>query len=460
MQRNRAIPNDLELEQIALGGMLIDKRGVPEFIELVKDTNVFYHSQNAVIYEAILSLYKDSQPVDLATVRIALQQAGKLQQSGGGAYLVSLTEMVSSSANIQQHALILIQLYVKRKSIEIAGELREQAYEEDTDIFELLEGSYRELDRISDWLSIKQPKVLGDYLTEVLKVRSERAGVPCAIRDLNLKFNGYQPSALTVIAGRPAMGKTAYVLNEALHQARMGYPVGFFSLEMSAEQLTARLFANFAQINSDHLSNGKMTPSELEEAGKYREPFSKLPLYIDDEPYLSLLSLKIKAKKWVRDKKVKIIYIDYLQLISNPLKGRTRDQEISEISRNLKGLAKELNIPIIALSQLSRSVETRGDKRPMLSDLRESGAIEQDADNVLFLYRPEYYKIPQWDDGAPTANEVEIIIAKYRNGGDGSVIAGCQLQFMQFFERYRNIGINVHQENNIPKIDPKNNSPF
>ena len=192
MQSNRAIPSDLELEQIALGGMLIDKRGVPEFVELVKDTNVFYHSQNAMIYEAILSLYKDSQPVDLATVRIALQQSGKLQQSGGGAYLVSLTEMVSSSANIQQYALLLIQLYVKRKSIEIAGELREQAYEEDTDIFELLDDSYRELDKISDWLSIKQPKVLGDYLTEVLKVRSERAGVPCAIRDLSALIPLYE----------------------------------------------------------------------------------------------------------------------------------------------------------------------------------------------------------------------------------------------------------------------------
>lgn len=460
MQNNRTIPSDLELEQIALGGMLIDKRGVPEFVELVKDTNVFYHSQNAVIYEAILSLYKDSQPVDLATVRIALQQAGKLQQSGGGAYLVSLTEIVSSSANIQQHALILIQLYVKRKSIEIAGELREQAYEEDTDIFELLEGSYRELDRISDWLSIKQPKALGDYLTEVLKTKAERAGIPTAVRDINLKLNGYQPSDLVIIAGRPAMGKTAYALSDALHQARMGYPVGVFSLEMSARQLTARLFANYAGIDSNKLAIGTLSQSEMDVAVSLRPSFGKLPLYIDDEPFLTLLSLKIKAKKWVREKGVKIIYIDYLQLISNSQRGRTRDQEISEISRTLKGLAKELDIPIIALSQLSRGVEARGDKRPMLSDLRESGAIEQDADNVLFLYRPEYYGIPTWEDNTPTANEVEVIIAKFRNGTTGGIIAGCQLQYMRFFERGGTNNPFPSQEKELPKIDPKNNSPF
>jgi len=460
MQSNRTIPSDLELEQIALGGMLIDKRGVPEFIELVKDTNVFYHSQNAVIYEAILSLYKDSQPVDLATVRIALQQSGKLQQSGGGAYLVSLTEIVSSSANIQQHALILIQLYVKRKSIEIAGELREQAYEEDTDIFELLEGSYRELDRISDWLSIKQPKALGDYLTEVLKTKAERAGIPTAVRDINLKLNGYQPSDLVIIAGRPAMGKTAYALSDALHQARMGYPVGVFSLEMSARQLTARLFANYAGIDSNKLAIGTLSQSEMDVAVSLRPSFGKLPLYIDDEPFLTLLSLKIKAKKWVREKGVKIIYIDYLQLISNSQRGRTRDQEISEISRTLKGLAKELDIPIIALSQLSRGVEARGDKRPMLSDLRESGAIEQDADNVLFLYRPEYYGIPTWEDNTPTANEVEVIIAKFRNGTTGGIIAGCQLQYMRFFERGGTNNPFPSQEKELPKIDPKNNSPF
>ncbi|EGD33319.1 replicative DNA helicase [Capnocytophaga sp. oral taxon 338] len=456
----RQMPNDLNLEEIVLGGMLIDNRGVSEFVEVVKDTNVFYNQKNALIYNAILSLYKDSQPVDLVTVRIALQKKGKLKEAGGGAYLVALTEKVSSSAHIYKHALILMQLYVKRKSIEVGYHLTEQAYDEDMDIFELLDSSYKELDKVSDWLSIKQPKEIGDYLTEVLKTRAERQVVPMAIRDLNLKFNGYQMSDLTVIAGRPAMGKTAYALNDALHQARLGYPVGIFSLEMSAQQLTSRLFANFAQIDSSKLFSGTLTPSEMEVAVEHREAFNKLPLYIDEEPFLSLLSLKIKAKKWVRDKKVKIIYIDYLQLISNPLKGRTRDQEISEISRTLKGLAKELDIPIVALSQLSRSVDSRTDRRPQLSDLRESGAIEQDADNVLFLYRPEYYKIPQWEDNTPTDNEVEINIAKFRNGSVGRVIAGCQLHYMRFFERYGNVSINTYQENSFPKIDPKNNNPF
>lgn len=458
--QNKKTPNDPELEEVVLGGMLIAQQGVSEFVEVVKGTNIFYNSKNALIYDAILSLYKSSQAVDLMTVRSELQKTGKLKEAGGGSYLVELTEKVSSSAHMQYHAMLLMQLYVKRKSIEVGNTLTDNAYDEDTDIFELLDNSYKELDKVSDWLSIKQPKDIGDYLTEVLKPKSERAGVPTAVRDINLKLNGYQQSDLTIIAGRPAMGKTAYALNDALHQARLGYSVGIFSLEMSARQLTARLFANYAGIDSNKLAFGTLSQSEYDVAAGLRSSFSKLPLYIDDEPYLSLLSLKIKAKKWVREKKVKIIYIDYLQLINNNLKGRTRDQEISEISRTLKGLAKELDIPIIALSQLSRVVETRGDKRPMLSDLRESGAIEQDADNVLFLYRPEYYGIPQWEDNTPTTNEVEVIISKFRNGTTGGIIAGCQLQYMRFFERGGNVSMNIHQENNLPKIDPKNSTPF
>lgn len=458
--QNKKTPNDPELEEVVLGGMLITQQGVSEFVEVVKGTNIFYNSKNALIYDAILSLYKSSQAVDLMTVRSELQKTGKLKEAGGGSYLVELTEKVSSSAHMQYHAMLLMQLYVKRKSIEVGNTLADNAYDEDTDIFELLDNSYKELDKVSDWLSIKQPKEIGDYLTEVLKPKSERTGVPTAVRDINLKLNGYQQSDLTIIAGRPAMGKTAYTLNDALHQARLGYPVGIFSLEMSARQLTARLFANYAGIDSNKLAFGTLSQSEYDVAAGLRSSFSKLPLYIDDEPYLSLLSLKIKAKKWVREKKVKIIYIDYLQLINNNLKGRTRDQEISEISRTLKGLAKELDIPIIALSQLSRVVETRGDKRPMLSDLRESGAIEQDADNVLFLYRPEYYGIPQWEDNTPTTNEVEVIISKFRNGTTGGIIAGCQLQYMRFFERGGNVSMNIHQENNLPKIDPKNSTPF
>ena len=458
--QNKKTPNDPELEEVVLGGMLITQQGVSEFVEVVKGTNIFYNSKNALIYDAILSLYKSSQAVDLMTVRSELQRTGKLKEAGGGAYLVELTEKVSSSAHMQYHAMILMQLYVKRKSIEVGNTLADNAYDEDTDIFELLDSSYKELDKVSDWLSIKQPKDIGDYLTEVLKPKSERAGVPTAVRDINLKLNGYQPSDLVIIAGRPAMGKTAYALSDALHQARLGYPVGIFSLEMSARQLTARLFANYAGIDSNKLAFGSLTQSEMDVAVSLRPSFNKLPLYIDDEPFLTLLSLKIKAKKWVRERKVKIIYIDYLQLISNNQKGRTRDQEISEISRTLKGLAKELDIPIIALSQLSRGVETRGDKRPMLSDLRESGAIEQDADNVLFLYRPEYYGIPQWEDGSPTANEVEVIISKFRNGTTGGIITGCQLQYMRFFERGGQYNSFLHQENNLPKIDPKSNTPF
>ena len=308
--QNKNIPHDPELEAIVLGGMLLESRGVVEFIEVVKDTNVFFSQKNALIYDAILSLYKSSKSIDLMTVRAELKQMGKLKEAGGDSYLVALTERVSSSAHIQNHAILLMQLYVKRKSIEVGYNLAEQSYEEDTDIFEVLDNSYKELDKISDWLSIKQPKEIGDYLTEVLKPRAERDSIPMAVRDINLKLNGYQPSDLVIIAGRPAMGKTAYALSDALHQARMGYPVGIFSLEMSARQLTSRLFANYAGIDGNKLAFGSLSPSEMEVAASFRPSFGKLPLYIDDEPFITLLSLKIKAKKWVREKGVKIIYID------------------------------------------------------------------------------------------------------------------------------------------------------
>lgn len=433
--QNRPKPNNTDLEEVVLGGMLNEQRGIAAFVEVVKDTNVFYNPKNAIIYEAILSLYKTSKGIDILTVSDVLRRRGKLKEIDGSAHLVFLTQKGYSSAHIEYHAQILLRLYVRRKSIEAGYELMEKSYDDETDVYEILDNSYKELDKVSDWLSIKQPKEIGDYLEEVLKPKSERGGIPMAISDVNIRLNGYQPSDFIVIAGRPSMGKTAYALNDALHQARLGFPIGIFSLEMNARQLTARLFSNYAGIDSNKLSFGTLSKSEIDTAVRQQPSFSELPLYIDDEPSLSLLSLKIKAKKWVREKNVKAIYIDYLQLINNNQKGRTRDQEISEISRTLKGLAKELDIPIIALSQLSRNVDTRADKRPMLSDLRESGAIEQDADCVIFLYRPEYYKIDQWEDSTPTTNEVEVIISKFRNGTTGGVIAGCQLQYMRFFER-------------------------
>lgn len=433
--QNRPKPNNTDLEEVVLGGMLNEQRGIAAFVEVVKETNVFYNPKNAIIYEAILSLYKTSKGIDILTVSDVLRRRGKLKEIDGSAHLVFLTQKGYSSAHIEYHAQILLRLYVRRKSIEAGYELMEKSYDDETDVYEILDNSYKELDKVSDWLSIKQPKEIGDYLGEVLKPKSERGGIPMAIRDVNIKLNGYQPSDFIVIAGRPSMGKTAYALNDALYQARLGFPIGIFSLEMSARQLTARLFANYAGIDSNKLSFGTLSKSEIDTAVRQQPFFSELPLYIDDEPSLSLLSLKIKAKKWVREKNVKAIYIDYLQLINNYQKGRSRDQEIGEISRTLKGLAKELDIPIIALSQLSRKVDDRPDKRPMLSDLRESGAIEQDADCVIFLYRPEYYKISHWEDNTPTTNEVEIFISKFRNGTTGGVIAGCLLQYMRFFER-------------------------
>ena len=439
LEKGKIPPQNLELEEAVLGGMLIDKRGVDEVIDILSD-EAFYVPAHQKIYTAIDRLFKDSKPIDMLTVREQLLKDGTLKEIGGAAYLVYLTEKVSSSANIEYHARILMQKYIQRRLIKMSNEVIEEAYNDETDVFHLLDSAEEKLFSITQGNITRTSESAHNLVLQAIRKieelhnrKEEFSGVPSGFTKVDELTAGWQPTDLIIVAARPAMGKTAFTLSMARNIAvDSKIPVAFFSLEMSSIQLITRLISSETGISSDKLRTGKLTEEDFERLTHKTQSLLEAPLYIDDTPSLSIFDLRAKARKMVSQHDVKIIFIDYLQLMTANASGKgvgNREQEISTISRNLKALAKELALPIIALSQLSRNVESRlGHKRPQLSDLRESGAIEQDADIVTFLYRPEYYKLDTWDDpdASSTANQAEFIVAKHRNGG----LDNIRLQFI------------------------------
>lgn len=477
LEKGKLPPQDVKLEEVVLGAMLIDDRGVTDAIEVLgKSKKVFYKDNNQIIYNAIVEMFEDRNEIDLLTVSSKLKSINKLDEIGGEVYLVNLTQKVSSAAHIEFHCRILLQFFVKRESIKMASKIIEQAYSEETDIFDLLADSHKSIDDVSQSL-IK--KIASDFKTIVSKLfddsEKNTPGIPSKLRKLNNKFNGYHPTDLTIVAARPGMGKTALILNEAKHQAIQEIPVGIFSLEMGAIQLAGRMLSEFCEINSSNIKKNTLNDFEKRRMRDMRADFEKLPIYINDTAAITPLEMRLQIGKWVRDFGVKIIYVDYLQLMSasGVNKSGNREQEISYISRSLKAIAKEFNIPVIALSQLSRAVETRGGmKRPILSDLRESGAIEQDADNVMFLLRPEYYKIDEWDDDerTPTKGQCEINIAKSRGDELGQTVVAVDLQYMRFkdleepFEKDLPPPPNHNPTNDdwddLPDAEPEDDTPF
>ena len=468
LEKGKIPPQNLELEEVILGGMLIDKRGVDEVIDILSD-EAFYSPAHQKIYAAIYKLFKDSQPVDMMTVREQLLKDGNLKEVGGGAYLVYLTEKVSSSANIEFHARILNQKYIQRRLIKMSNEIIEEAYDDETDVFDLLDSAEGKLFSITQGnitrtsesareLVIKARK----KIVELHNKKGEFSGIPSGFTKIDELTAGWQPTDLIIVAARPAMGKTAFTLSMARNIAvNSKIPVAFFSLEMSSIQLITRLIASETGISSDKLRTGKLSDDDFEQLNKKIQSLLDAPLYIDDTPSLSIFDLRAKARRMVSKYGVKIIFIDYLQLMTANTSGKiggNREQEISAISRNLKALAKELDIPVIALSQLSRNVENRpGHRRPQLSDLRESGAIEQDADIVTFLYRPEYYKLNTWDDTeqTPTANQAELIVAKHRNGG----LDNIRLQFVNgvFSNLSNNLSLQQEERQQIQSYNSRYN---
>lgn len=428
LEKGKLPPQAVDLEEVVLGALMIHRKSVDEIIDILHP-EVFYKPAHQYIYDAMYTLFKDSQALDLLTVSNQLKKNGKLELAGGDFYLIQLTQKVSSSAHIDFHARIILQKYIQRQLIKISTEIIEDAYDESTDVFDLLDSAESKLYDVAQGI-LKRSSETAQSLVIQAKKRIEEiankeglSGVPSGFPALDKLTSGWQPSDLIIIAARPGMGKTALTLSMARNIAvDHNIPVAIFSLEMSSIQLITRLISSETHLSSEKLRTGNLQKYEWEQLNVKVKDLEKAPLYIDDTPSLSIFDLRAKARRLASQFGIKIIIVDYLQLMSagGSNKSGNREQEISTISRNLKALAKELDIPVIALSQLSRAVETRGgSKRPLLSDLRESGAIEQDADIVSFIYRPEYYKLEQWDDdeGAPTAGQAELIIAKHRNGG-------------------------------------------
>ncbi len=446
LEKGKLPPQAIDLEEVVLGAMMIDKKGVDEVIDILS-ADVFYKQSHQHIFEAIHMLFENSEPVDLLTVASQLKKSSTLEAAGGEFYLVQLTQKVSSSAHIEFHARIILQKYIQRSLIKISNEIIEESYDETTDVFDLLDTAESKLYEITQG-NIKRSSETAQQLVIQAKKKIQEianreglSGIPSGFDRVDKLTSGWQPSDLIIIAARPGMGKTALTLSMARNMAvEHNIPVAFFSLEMSSVQLITRLISSETGLSSEKLRTGNLEKHEWEQLNVKVNGLEKAPLFIDDTPSLSIFDLRAKARRLSSQHGIKLIMIDYLQLMTagGSQKGGNREQEISTISRNLKALAKELAIPVIALSQLSRAVETRGgSKRPLLSDLRESGAIEQDADIVSFIYRPEYYKIEEWDDEerSPTEGQGEFIVAKHRNGGLDEI----RLKFVGHLGRFENL---------------------
>jgi replicative DNA helicase len=445
MPQAKVPPQAIELEKAIIGAMMIDKRGVDEVIDLLFP-EVFYLPEHQEIFTAIISLFEEGDPVDIFTVVEKLKERGTLQQVGGEYALITLSNLVPTAAHIEYHSRIILQMYVKRKLIEISGEITEKSFDETVDVFDLLDDAEKKLFEVSQG-SLKRGTVeISSVVTDVkaqleqLAKQEGLSGISTGFLTLDDYTSGWQPGDLIIIAARPGMGKTAFVLSMARNMAvDHKVPVAIFNMEMTSAQLIKRLFSIETEIPADRFRSGKLSDMEWNLLNNKMDRISGAPIYVNDSSMLSIFDLRAQARRMKSQYDIGIIIIDYLQLMtaqSGNKGGTNREQEISTISRNLKALGKELGIPVIALSQLSRKVEERADKsghkRPMLSDLRESGAIEQDADIVTFIYRPEYYKLELWEDDTPTDNQAEFIIAKHRNGKTGNIRLRFEGQFGRF----------------------------
>lgn len=440
----KLIPQATDLEEAVLGALMLEKDAYSVICDILRPES-FYDHRNQLIYEAIVALGASQRPIDMLTVTNQLRANGTIEDAGGAMRISQLTAGVTSAAHVEYHSRIVAQKYIARQLITFANTINEQAYDETIDVDDLLNQTEGQLFNLTQ-NNVKSDVVQIDpVVTEALKqvqIAANRdtglSGLPTGYTELDKITSGWQPSDLIIIAARPAMGKTAFVLSMAKNMS-VNYqnPVAVFSLEMSKLQLVNRLLCNVCDIEGEKIRSGRMSASELTQLNTRANQLYTTPLYIDDTPSLSVFELRTKARRLVREHGVRIIIIDYLQLMNaSGMKFGSREQEVSTISRNLKQLAKELSIPIIALSQLNRSVESRSDdKRPQLSDLRESGAIEQDADIVCFIHRPEYYTRSKTDaEGNNIEGLAEFIIAKHRSGSVGDV----KMRFVAKYARFQN----------------------
>ena len=423
-----------------LGALMLEKEAVNEVIDILTP-DAFYLDKHQKIFAAIKDLFGKSEPIDILTVTNELKQRGELEMVGGAYYISKLTNRVVSAANIEYHARIIMQKHIQRQLILISSDMIHEAFEDTSDVFDLLDKAENNLFQISENNLRRSYDSMQDLVSKAIKeiqnaknADDKLRGVPSGYTALDQITQGWQKSDLIILAARPSMGKTAFALNLARNAAvDFHRPVAFFSLEMSSVQLVTRLISTETSLTADKLRSGDLAEYEWQQLNTKVTPLTDAPIYIDDTPQLSIFELRAKCRRLKQQHDIQMIFIDYLQLMTaKGDKGLNREQEISTISRSLKSLAKELEIPVLALSQLSRSVEQRpGSKKPILSDLRESGAIEQDADMVMFIYRPEYYKDSVDDQDKPKGYSI-IDIAKHRNGKLGEV----ELRFVGQYARF------------------------
>lgn len=461
----RIQPRDTDIEEAVLGALMLEKDAYTTVCDILKPES-FYDPANQKIYEAIQSLGASQHPIDMLTVTERLRLNNTLDEVGGPIYISELTSRVASGAHIEYHARIIAQKYLARELISFATQIEAKAFDESNDVDDLLQEAEGKLFEISQ-RNVKKDVTQIDPVIEQAITQIEAAaqqtsglsGLQSGFHDLDKITSGWQKSDLIIIAARPAMGKTAFVLSMAKNMAvTYNIPVAVFSLEMSNIQLVNRLISSTCEIEGSKIKSGRLEKHEWEQLMSRVKYLYSAPLYIDDTPSLSIFELRTKARRLVREHKVQFIIIDYLQLMNaSGMKFGSREQEVSMISRNLKQLAKELEIPIVALSQLNRSVESRSDgKRPQLSDLRESGAIEQDADIVCFIHRPEYYLRSKTDaNGNNIDGLAEFIIAKHRSGS----VADVNMRFRGEFARFENWTDELSSQTVSSRLNQTDNPP-
>jgi replicative DNA helicase len=437
---DRKPPFSLEAEVSVLGGMLLDTDAVARAIETLDDT-MFYREGHRRLFRAIARMWERGEVVDVVTLSEALKNSGDFEAAGGTAYLAQLLDAVPTAANLEYHARIVREKAVLRRLIEAATTIIQDTFEAQGEVDQVLDQAEQRIFQIAQtherkgFVWIKE--ILWPTFEKIEQLQANNSsvtGVPTGFHDLDEMTAGFQSGDLVIVAARPSMGKTAFTLNIAQHAAITAkQPVAFFSLEMSNEQLVQRVLCAEARVDASRLRRGRLMDDEYARLATAAGYLNTAPIYIDDTPGISVLEMRAKARRLKSDRAdLSLIIVDYLQLMTGGSRSENRQQEVSEISRGLKALAKELEVPVVALSQLSRAVESRPDKRPMMSDLRESGAIEQDADFIMFLYRPEYYLGPVDKDGNSLEGRAEVIIGKQRNGSTGTV----QLMFHKEFTRF------------------------
>ena len=428
-------PQNTQAEQSLIGALLLDKDSIIKVADVVSSED-FYFEKHGLVYEAILALYEKRQPADVVTLSNYLEEKKQLKDIGGSSFLTELVNSVPSSAHVAQYAQIVSQKATLRRLQSAATQIGQMAFDEAADLEKVLDEAEQALFAVSQkhhkqsFTAIKEVLAESfDRLDSLHKDKKQLRGVPTGFVGLDNLLAGLQKSDLLILAARPSMGKTSFAMNIAQHVAvNEGIPVGVFSLEMSKEQLIDRMLASEAGIDSWKLRTGNLEDTDFEKLNKAMGTLAEAPLYIDDSAMANVMEMRTKARRLQSEHDLGLIVIDYLQLMSGRQNyGENRVQEISEISRGLKGLARELNVPVIALSQLSRSVEMRSPKIPQLSDLRESGSIEQDADVVMFIYREDYY-----EKDSERKNVADILVRKHRNGPTGEIELFFQAEQMLF----------------------------